>query len=63
MTEQELRKVAVLARHALERRRERPALAMLTFMKEQLEVYKIANIEPNWGKMFKQSRKIFGENL
>lgn len=48
---------------ALKRRRDRPRLAVLQFMTDKLEEAKMCNFEPEWGKMLKESKRIWKENL
>ena len=48
---------------AMERRRDKPVLAVVAYMQSSLEEAKIHNIEPDWGRIFKESRKIWWENL
>ena len=63
MEQEAYREVGKIMRGAMQRRRDRPNIAVLEYMGDKLKEAKLCNIEPNWHKIFKESRKIWWNNL
>ena len=57
------REVGIFMREAMSRRKERPALCVLDYMKAELESAMFHQLEPNWGKIIKKAKKIWNDNL
>ena len=58
---QEYKRVGRILGEAMTRRRDRPALAVLDFMEEQLEISKVIGVAPDWASILKESARIWKE--
>ena len=55
--------ISRLMASAFEARRDRPKLAVLSFVSAKLEEAKICNLEPAWGKILRGAKRIWEEQL
>ena len=58
-----IRQFGEIALAAIKRRRDRPFVIVEAYVKVELETAKIMNQEPNWGKMSKEMKKLWWDNL